>query len=189
MWKPIPETDNRYEASEDGQIRNVALPVTIVRRGSSWTRMTTGKVLKTHRFRRKSSAPEYEFVWLRVGGKSKRRAVHALVLDAFVGPRKNWEQCRHLDGNSLNNKLSNLCWGTPEENRADIRRHGRTAEGERNGNTSLSLAEVLALRVMVAKGMSTYQLSKWFGVSPSTIGKIVNGESWPTVVAALEAAP
>lgn len=189
MWKTIPETGNRYEASEDGQIRNVVLPVTIVRGNSSWTRTTTGKVLKVHRLRRKPSAPEYEFVWLRVGGKSKRRAVHALVLAAFVGPRKDWEQCRHLDGDSLNNKLSNLCWGTPEENRADIRRHGRTAEGGRNGNTQLSHAEVLAIRVMGAKGMSTYQLSKWFGVSPSTIGKIVNGSSWPNLVAALEAAP
>lgn len=189
MWKTIPETGNRYEASEDGEIRNVVLPVTIVRGKSSWTRMTTGKVLKAHRLRRKPSAPEYEFVYLRVDGKSKRRAVHALVLDAFVGPRKEWEQCRHLDGNSLNNKLSNLCWGTPEENRADIRRHERTANGPRNGNTPLSPAEVLALRVMCAKGMSTYQLSTWFGVSPATIGKIVSGESWPNVVAALEAAP
>lgn len=189
MWKPIPATNGRYEASDQGEIRNVPMPLQITRNGSTYIRHTTGKVLTKHRKRRKATAPEYEFVYLRVQGKSKRRAVHALVLEAFVGPRKGHQQCRHLDGNSLNNRLDNLRWGTPAENRADIRRHGRTAEGERNGNTALRYEDVIAMRVMHSRGMSTYQLSEWFDVDPSTIGKIIRGDSWPRLVAALEAAP
>lgn len=55
-------------------------------------------------------------------GKCKR--IHSLVLLAFVGPRPQGLVTRHLDGNPLNNALSNLKYGTESENLADSRRHG-----------------------------------------------------------------
>lgn len=57
-------------------------------------------------------------------GRKATRFVHRLVLEAFVGPCPEGQQCRHLDGNPLNNQLSNLAWGTPRENHADSVRHG-----------------------------------------------------------------
>ena len=33
--------------------------------------------------------------------------------------------CRHLDGDSMNNRLDNLCWDTQSENMKDVYRHGK----------------------------------------------------------------
>lgn len=61
---------------------------------------------------------------LKPHGKAVRRRVHALVLAAFVGPRPNNLQCAHLDGDSLNNTLSNLKYVTAQENNSHKIAHG-----------------------------------------------------------------
>lgn len=57
-------------------------------------------------------------------GAGVRRSVHTLVLEAFVGPRPEGAVCRHLNGNPKDNRLANLAWGTPGENRRDTVKHG-----------------------------------------------------------------
>lgn len=67
-------------------------------------------------------------------GKFKTVHVHQLVLYTFVGPCPKGMECRHLDGNALNNKKSNLKWGTRKQNRADCIKHGtywRGGNGQR----------------------------------------------------------
>jgi len=66
---------------------------------------------------------------LRIGGASITVRIHRLVCEAFHGPAP--EGCtvvRHLDGDPQNNRASNLAWGTPAENTADMYRHGRAVE-------------------------------------------------------------
>ena len=56
--------------------------------------------------------------------RGKKRYIHQLVLEGFVGKRENGLETRHLDGNPANNQLSNLVWGTRQENQFDRLRHG-----------------------------------------------------------------
>jgi len=56
-------------------------------------------------------------------GRARVASLHHLVLEAFVGPRPEGMQCRHLDGNKENNCQWNLRWGTPMENGQDRVRH------------------------------------------------------------------
>jgi hypothetical protein len=58
------------------------------------------------------------------------RRVHVIVLEAFVGPRPEGMQCCHGDGDRTNNILSNLRWGTAQENAFDAVAHG----SNRNAN-------------------------------------------------------
>ena len=59
-----------------------------------------------------------------VGGRDMPIArVHRLVLETFVGP-SNGMEVRHIDGNPLNNVVSNLAWGTRKEQIADQKAHG-----------------------------------------------------------------
>lgn len=68
----------------------------------------------------------YLYVSVRLStGRRPKRYVHALVLEAFVGPRPRGGVARHLDGNPKNNTLGNLAWGTVLENAADRQGHGR----------------------------------------------------------------
>ena len=54
------------------------------------------------------------------GGKNKRLNIHRLVLETFK-PLDDYSglEVRHIDGNSYNNCLSNLEWGTSQQNKQD----------------------------------------------------------------------
>ena len=45
------------------------------------------------------------------------RTIHRLVLDAFVGEKLKGMQCNHKNGIKTDNKLENLEWVTPSQNR------------------------------------------------------------------------
>lgn len=93
-------------------------------RGARLTRRWRRVGLRLHPSKRRGYPLTYYVATLSDGrGGRACRFVHRLVLEAFVGPCPPGMQCRHLDGNSLNNRLSNLCWGTPKENLDDAVRH------------------------------------------------------------------
>jgi hypothetical protein len=98
-----------------------------------------------------------------------------LVLEVFVGPRPLGMEACHGDGNPKNNALSNLRWDTPQANKDDRQRHGRTARGERNGKSVLSDAR--ALEVSQSKG-SLRAVARRFGISFRTVFSIRHGTRW-----------
>jgi hypothetical protein len=59
----------------------------------------------------------------RGGGRTVQ--VHAVVMSAFVGPRPDGQEIRHLDGDSTRNVLHNLAYGTHAANMQDRVAHGR----------------------------------------------------------------
>lgn len=106
-WETVPRAAN-YEVSDDGRVRSKP------RQG------TKGGELKAS-----ADVKEYPTVQLYDGGDSFKAPVHALVLEAFVGPRPEGMVCRHLDGDPTNNTVENLAWGTHSENQYDKVEHGR----------------------------------------------------------------
>lgn len=115
QWRPIPGYEGSYEASDHGRVRSIDRVVEKVIRGKRVLNKCKGRVLKPLR-----SGHHYAHVCL----SGEARYIHDLVLRAFRGPRPAEMECRHLDGDSLNNRLDNLAWGTISENRLDQVRHG-----------------------------------------------------------------
>ncbi len=103
------------------------------------------------------------------------RHVHQLVLEAFVGPRKEGMETRHLDGNPVNNRLENLKWGTHTENMADAVRHGTVPRGEAHCKTTLT--ESQARKILASKETGEV-LAERYGVSGSTVCRIRTGRRW-----------
>ena len=68
-------------------------------------------------------------IHMRVHGKKKFAKAHQLILFAFVGPKPNGMECRHLNGNPADNRLENLVWGTRRENVFDSIKHGVFPKG------------------------------------------------------------
>lgn len=66
----------------------------------------------------------YPSVQLRRGDRRINQRVHRIVMEAFVGPRPDDKQTRHLNGDPLDNRLVNLAYGTSAENMQDVVRHG-----------------------------------------------------------------
>lgn len=97
-----------YEVSDRGRVRSH-------RRGAA-------RVLAA---RPKSAAPTrrtnlpYLTVALYGDAGRRDRDVAPLVLEAFVGARPEGMEVRHLNSNPQDNRLSNLAWGTKQENTDD----------------------------------------------------------------------
>lgn len=67
-------------------------------------------------------SPPHGYVLVSIN--KKLRAVHRLVLEAFVGPCPPDMEARHvLVRDKSNNRLENLAWGTRFENAQDCKRH------------------------------------------------------------------
>lgn len=112
-WLPIPGWDF-YEVSDKGEVRSLDRYVP----AKLGTQLKRGRVLKPNR------TTGYSTVRLREGSKDKTRKIHQLVLEAFVGPRPSELEGCHRDGNTENNSLENLYWGTSSQNNLDRVKHG-----------------------------------------------------------------
>jgi hypothetical protein len=131
----------------------------------------------------------YLRVGARVGGRTVRRKVHHLVLEAFVGPCPDGMECRHKDGDRKNNHVGNLEWGTRLEQAADKRRHGTILRGERHGQAKLKgPAEARAIFLaVVRKGEPKSFVAKKFGVTRHAVRAITSGRTWAHATADLRA--
>jgi hypothetical protein len=66
----------------------------------------------------------YPTVTLRAAGRRQLRTVHSLVAEAFIGPRPDGLEVRHLNGDPFDARLSNITYGTHAENMQDRLAHG-----------------------------------------------------------------
>ncbi len=105
--------------------------------------------------------------------------LHVLLLDAFVSPRPENMEIRHLDGNPTNNRLGNLCYGTVKENASDRIKHGTQPHGSSHGRSRLVEDQVRAIRQVYSLGnISIASLARDYKVGGSTIRDIVKGRKW-----------
>jgi hypothetical protein len=164
-WRAVPGRPE-YEVSSEGRVRGIARRLSD---GKSWP----AKVLTLNQ-----TDTGYLRVMLYRAGKWAIRKVHRLVLEAFVGPRPEGMECRHLDGDRTRNQLSNLCWGTRSDNRKDQERHG-TGIGARAAK--LNAFKVRCMRALIAQGARDVMLARAFKVSPRTVFAVRTRERWAEV--------
>lgn len=91
-WKAVVGHEGIYEVSDRGRVKRVA-PGPGTHPGRILSPMVDCK----------------GYLYVRIGGRMNR--IHRLVAAAFFGPSDML--VRHLDGNPLNNSLSNVMYGTP----------------------------------------------------------------------------
>lgn len=120
---------------------------------------------------------EYLAVTLRSDGKEKTKYVHCLVLETFIGPRASGMWCRHLDGDSSNNNLENLCWGTYNENYQDRIKRGTSNRGERNNSAKLTEKDVVKIKKLIGS-VSQKDIGKMFSITQSAVSRIKNNHDW-----------
>ena len=111
-WRPVVGSEQFYEVSEAGDIRRI----------KSAQSTHSGRRLTPFHDRR-----GYVIYNLNSGGVRRRVKAHRVVLEAFVGPPPEGQTfALHWDDNPRNNHISNLRWGSRDENGADRARNNRT---------------------------------------------------------------
>lgn len=116
-------------------------------------------------------------------GARRTLTVHRLVARAWLGSGNGLRVVRHLDGNHLNNAVSNLAWGTYAENSRDAWAHGTMTRrtGALNGAAKLTADQVRELRRERAQGFLLHELALRYGVALATVSRIVNRKAWVDV--------
>lgn len=149
-------------------------------RGRFMSLQCGGRILKGHR-RYVRGRPAAIFVWLLSDQKRIIRAIHTIVLEAFVGPCPEGMEGCHDNGDPFDNDLGNLRWGTHRSNVDDAMRHGTVCRGEDAHLAVLNADDVRCIRAEPYwRGMSR-MLSRAFGVSVSNINMIRARTQWKHV--------
>lgn len=159
-WHLIP-SEKGYEASDHGRIRNKA----------------TGHVKKPGKLPRG---------YLNMAmGHDRRRYVHHLVAESFLGPRPRGLEINHIDGNKENNRPENLEYVTHSQNQRHAYRvlgtlklnlpHG---SGEKNTMAKLKGCEVEEIKRLAWMGIGQRLVGRMFRISQSTVSNIKSGKTW-----------
>jgi len=155
-WMPIIGYEGNYYVSDTGRVRT-----------------KNGKILA---FSIDGKSTGYVYVNLSKNGVVKKKQVHILVLESFVGPRPSIKhEAAHNDGIRSNPRLSNLRWATPAENMADKHLHGTAQIGEISKSSKLTSEFV---KWIYESNQSSIALSHVFCVASSTIRAIRAGVNW-----------
>lgn len=151
-WRDVTGGQN-YRVSDDGRV------------WSSWSGSWKELV------QQKASPIAYRYVELRTATyKKKKRYVAPLVLAAFKGPKPpGHESCHFPNRDPGDNRLSNLKWGTPQENWAHKRAHGTVP-----GAYKVTDAQARRIRWARAAGESVSEIAKREGLHSTTVSGIAS---------------
>lgn len=121
----------------------------------------------------------YLKVCLKYNGKARWVYVHRLMCETYLDNPLKKKEINHIDGNKMNNVLSNLEWATRSENGLHAFRNklNDAPKGENSGNHKLTYADVLNMRSMkgIKKGV---ELSKEYGISKTHVCNILKNRYW-----------
>lgn len=96
--------EDKYQINRHGRVKNIR----------------TGKLLAVEK-----SRSGYLCVRLSLNGVKKRFTLHRLLAIHFIPNPDSLPIVRHLDDNKGNNEISNLAWGTSEDNASDALKNGK----------------------------------------------------------------
>ena len=156
------ESNTAYLVSSDGHVYS-----TMPWRGTERRELTQ----ETHR-------QGYKIVTL--SQPRKRHLVHVLVGEAFLPSRPKGQEIRHLDGNPANNDISNLAWGTRQDNLEDARRHDTLCVGSRSPNALLNEESVVEIRSLIKQGYTQREIAEMYDVTKACIANVAT-RSWKHV--------
>lgn len=114
-WRYIPGYEGFYQASVHGEIRSVDRVV----REAKAVKLRRGVMLRPT-----LGKEGYYSVLLTILQNQKLCSVHRLVATTFIPNPEHKPQVNHIDGNKLNNEVSNLEWVTQSENMQHARDTG-----------------------------------------------------------------
>jgi hypothetical protein len=173
QWIDVPGYEGLYRVSDHGEVEVYERTTEVVGRGGTkYLRFRPAARLKPW-----ITPDGYSKHGLCKAGVTKSFHAHQLIMLAFVGERPRKRLVRHIDGNPRNNQLSNLCYGTYQENAQDAISHGTIAWGERSNLSKFSEEKIEVIRKL-CKWFNTDEIAKFFNMSKTHVRDIKNRKYW-----------
>ncbi|MBQ3727123.1 MAG: NUMOD4 motif-containing HNH endonuclease [Selenomonadaceae bacterium] len=116
---------------------------------------------------------------------NKLVSVHKLVAQSFIPNPEDKPTVNHIDGNKLNNCVSNLEWATYSENNRHAYDTGLQKRGCERSTSKLTANQVRYIRENCIPRdfkFGMHALARRFGVSYSTINSVYHGRSYKNVI-------
>ena len=175
IWKPIVGLEGIYEISSLGRVKSLSR---LYNTGNKLAqRIKEENILKP-----KASKVGYLVVTLSMGTRKDRKTVkvHRLIANAFIPNPKNKPQVNHIDGNKINNSISNLEWSTAKENVHHAIGMGlRSSVGSNNVKAKYKESDVLEIRRLFASGVKNKDIHKLYPkLSYESLAQITNRITW-----------
>jgi transcriptional regulator len=167
VWQDINGYEGFYQVSSLGRVRSCDRSF-VDKKGV--TQHHKGQVLKFSSIKGK-----YFIANLR----GKVLYVHRIVAEVFCQGNFDGAHVNHKNGIKTDNRAENLEWCTQSENNQHAFKTGLIDNRGMNcGGCKLTESQVIEIRNLCAKGVSSKTLAKNFKTSYSNIRHIVCGETW-----------
>ena len=145
----------------------------------------------------------YLSIQVRLDGRIVNLVVHRLVAETFLPPpskelvekcsKEHWGKVLvlHNDNDKLNNRVSNLRWGSLKDNSLQAFQDGLVPflKGELNGRARLSDKEVHEICKFFENGHTAMEATKVFNVNMNQASKIRCGNTWKHISCQYEITP
>jgi len=158
-WKALKNYELYYEVSDLGRIKR-----------------KNGKVLKES-----DNGNGYKTVSPCVNSISKKKYVHRLVASSFIDNAENKKEVNHIDGDTSNNKLSNLEWVTRSENhihRYKVLKRPATNKGKFGAkNWNSKRVAMYKNGILIQEYAAVMEASRILNVNEASIRSCIYGKS------------
>ena len=171
QWKEVSGYEGYYEVSNLGRVRTIE-------------RIVQGKLapmrMKPIYLKCGLNSNGYPAVEFCKNGKQKKYSVHRLVAEAFIPKIEGKNLINHKNGIKTDNRVENLEWCTSQENIRHAFDSGLKVgvNGERHGQSKLTVTQVHELRSMIESGLSQRKIAKHFGITQAAVSLINKGKNW-----------
>lgn len=175
IWKDIKNFEGLYQVSNTGNIRSLDAMINCKGAIGIDEHLRRGKILKKY-----VGTTGYYTINLSKHSKIKVSRVHRLVAQAFIPNPNNYPCVNHIDGNKLNNNVSNLEWCTYAHNNQEAYRIGLKVGSEKGkfGKYSKFSKPVLQYSLdgeFVKEWDNAEQVKRELGYCAENIRNVCNG--------------
>jgi hypothetical protein len=172
IWKDVNGYEGVYQVSNHGRLKGLGREV--------FTKTNKTYYIPERIIASTINSRGYRMASLWFNGKGKLKLLHRIIAETFIPNPENLPQVNHIDGNKLNNDISNLEWVTSQDNIIHAYNHNliHPALGINRNVGHFVEEDIKRIRQMALEGMSQRKIAAEYGVQQNSIWLILKGKTY-----------